>query len=142
MAQQPAAEPVAEPAPVVEPAQAPQPAPAPVAQPQEDLSGLSISELADRLESGLNRLKEIERATEVAAAAIAVASETPAAPVVPAAPQAAGGVSVSNSEEPMQVPPLKPVEPSAEEVQAARQADMDAALKAALGTLEKMTAQR
>ena len=107
-------------------------------QPQEDMSALSIADLASRLEAGLARLKQLE----IASRAIADPVAPEAAPVVPAPAENAGSFSVSSQEAPLNVPSLKPVEKTEEEVQAARQADMDAALKAALGTLEKMTAHR
>ncbi len=101
----------------------------------QDLSGLSIAELADRLESGLNRLKQLDafsRATDAMMANAATVEPTEPAP----APEMHGEAPA------IAHPPLKEVEKTAEQVQAAQQADMDAALKAALGTLEKMTAQR
>lgn len=100
----------------------------------EDLSSLTIAQLADRLESGLNRLKQIENATSSIAS---VATEREHA-AHPAEDQVVKSEELS-ADSP---PPLKPVEKSQEQLQAERQADMDAALKAALGTLEKMTAQR
>lgn len=118
----------------------------------DDLSELSIGQLANRLETGLARLKQLEAAMMPA---MAVAQMDHAAPQRQETPQAdthatRGGISVTSTEPapaPKQnsAPPLKPVEapaPSEAEVQAVRQADMDAALKAALGTLEKMTAHR
>ena len=105
-----------------------------------DLSGLSVPELTERLAAGLARLSELQKATEtVSAASHAIPVHTQnhqdewseqnmPAPQVP--------------QESWMPQPLKPVEPSAEDIQLTRQADMDAALKAALGTLEKMTAHR
>jgi len=122
-------------------AQQPTPAPAPVAETAaEDLSDLNIAQLADRLESGLRRLKQLEEGSVVAA-------EMPTASAPAAAPTAsetvAEPVAAPVSEAPVMTPPsLKEVEKSPEDIAAVRQADMDAALKAALGTLEKMTAQR
>ena len=113
-----------------------EPAAEAVMAPKEDMSGLSIAQLADRLETGLNRLKELESIANTIAAAPAPDQVTPVS-----AEQPAGGINVTKSE-PLAPPPLKTVEPSPAEVEANRQADMDAALKAALGTLEKMTAQR
>lgn len=119
----------------VEAAPAPFAGPKPqfVEQPKEDLSGLSIAELTDRLEAGLNKLTQFQQPVQPAVSAPApVQADTPAA-----------GISVSHSEPVHSTPPaLKTVEPTQEEKDAQRQADMDAALKAALGTLEKMTAQR
>lgn len=97
--------------------------------PQEDLSGLSLSQLADRLEFGLRRLKQLELASE-AVASVTAEREEPVAPVAEPEPVEATQ------------PPLKPVETTVEDIRSNQQADMDAALKAALGTLERMTAQR
>jgi hypothetical protein len=102
----------------------------------EDLSNLSLGELTDRLEAGLSRLKQLEFASRV------VAQQPVVAPSSPAADQAPVGLTVSNEEAPVAVPPMKSVEKTEEQIQATRQADMDAALKAALGTLERMTAHR
>ena len=101
------------------------------AVPKEDMSGLSIAQLAERLETGLERLKQLE-----------IAHRTGVVPAQTATHAPAGGPPAGFAEAPLNVPPLKPVEQTEEDPQAARQADMDAALKAALGTLEKMTAQR
>ncbi len=122
-------------------AQQPTPAPAPVAEiAAVDLSDLNIAELADRLESGLRRLKQLE-AGSVVAAEMPTASAPVAAPTV--SETVAEAVAAPVSEAPVMAPPsLKEVEKSPEDIAAVRQADMDAALKAALGTLEKMTAQR
>lgn len=153
--------------PLVSAPDGPQPEPAPVAEmPAEDLSGLNIAQLADRLESGLRRLKQLEAGSAVAAelstgsAPLAPSvppsappSEAPSAvsephtPVAPpmavAEPFASPTLAGPISEAPVMAPPqLKEVEKSPEDIAAVRQADMDAALKAALGTLEKMTAQR
>lgn len=111
-------------------------APAPISEvPAEDLSDLNIAQLADRLESGLQRLKQLEAASATAAG---MSFETPldAAPTQPFEAEAPAVIAVGEA------PPLKEVEKSPEDIAAVRQADMDAALKAALGTLEKMTAQR
>lgn len=102
----------------------------------EDLSNLSLGELTDRLEAGLSRLKQLEFASRV------VAQQPVVAPSSPAADQAPAGLTVSNEDAPVVVPPMKSVEKTEEQIQATRQADMDAALKAALGTLERMTAHR
>ncbi len=109
------------------------------AEPEEDMSSLSIAQLADRLESGLERLKQLEIGNRIEGV-----QTSKATPVVSEPLAGAGGINVTSAEEPapMPSPPLKSVEPAEEEVHATRQADMDAALKAALGTLEKMTAQR
>lgn len=109
------------------------PKPQIVEQPKEDLSKLSIAELTDRLEAGLNKLAQFQQPVQTAVGAPApVQTDTPTA-----------GIRVSHSEPVQNTPPaLKTVEPTQEEKDAKRQADMDAALKAALGTLEKMTAQR
>lgn len=124
-----------------------QPAPAPVFAaeiPAEDLSHLNIAQLADRLESGLRRLKQLEAGSIVAAEIPAAAAPAAAPPVSePVSEQMAEPVTAPVSEAPVMAPPsLKAVEKSPEDIAAVRQADMDAALKAALGTLEKMTAQR
>ena len=108
----------------------------PVADPvaavqKEDMSGLSIAQLAERLETGLEKLRQLE-----------IAHRTGVVPAQTATHAPAGGPPAGFAEAPLNVPPLKPVEQTEEDPQAARQADMDAALKAALGTLEKMTAQR
>lgn len=110
------------------------PQPEIVEQPAEDLSNLSIAELTDRLEAGLKKLSQLQpRAPAPVVATAPVQSPT----------LANGGFSVSNTNPAPGAPPvLKSVEPTQEEMEAKRQADMDAALKAALGTLEKMTAQR
>ena len=105
-----------------------------------DLSGLSVPQLTERLAAGLARLAELQNATET----LAAASHT--------MPVHTQNQQDEWSEQAMPAPqipqenwspaPLKPVEPSAEDIQLTRQTDMDAALKAALGTLEKMTARR
>ncbi|MEP6012135.1 MAG: hypothetical protein ABJ237_12575, partial [Parasphingorhabdus sp.] len=62
-----------------------------------------------------------------------------AAPIVEEpAPQA----EVPEMAAPVAMPPLRSVASVEADVQDNRQADMDAALKAALGTLERMTAHR
>jgi len=103
--------------------------------PREDLSALSLVQLVERLEAGLRRLETLEMREPVA--------------VPPASPQAApnpentvSSATVSEAAAPVAIPPLRSVESVEIDVQDNRQADMDAALKAALGTLEKMTAQR
>ncbi|MEP3226366.1 MAG: hypothetical protein ABJO01_10350 [Parasphingorhabdus sp.] len=105
--------------------------------PEEDLSQLNIAQLADRLEAGLRRLKQLETG---AATAAEIPVQQPVAAPAPAAPEP---VSAPISEAPvLATPPLREVEKAPQDIAAVRQADMDAALKAALGTLEKMTAQR
>lgn len=126
--------------PIVAPLVASVVAPAPISEvPAEDLSDLNIAQLADRLESGLRRLKQLEAASATAAG---LSFERPldAAPTQPFEAEAPAVIAVG--EAPPIAPPLKEVEKSPEDIAAVRQADMDAALKAALGTLEKMTAQR
>lgn len=103
-------------------------------RPEADLSSLSLAELADRLEAGLARLEALQmrdRDTPFpiknSAANPVKASPVPAAPSEPA---------------PVAIPPLRSVDTSEGSSPESRQADMDAALKAALGTLERMTVQR
>lgn len=126
-----------EPISTVETIPAPLTAPQPemVEQPKEDLSGLSILQLTERLEAGLDKLGQLQQfALQPASPSVSTPTTVATAPV---------GMTVSSSEAAPSAPPaLKSVEPTQEEVEAKRQADMDAALKAALGTLEKMTAQR
>ena len=102
--------------------------------PEADLSTLSLAELASRLEAGLNRLEALqmrERITPTPAKTPALnpakASPLPEAPSEPA---------------PVAIPPLRSVDTGEARSPEGRQADMDAALKAALGTLERMTVQR
>ncbi|GAA0486735.1 hypothetical protein GCM10009096_31930 [Parasphingorhabdus litoris] len=112
------------------------------AMPKEDLSALSIAQLADRLEAGLTRLKQLEAASLNGAA---VASPAPATEPSEPAPQhenAPAADPVRDEAPAFTPPPLKEVEQAPEPMMEERQADMDVALKAALGTLEKMTAQR
>jgi hypothetical protein len=102
----------------------------------EDMADLSIAQLATRLETGLARLKELEINHRNHSQAARQFPETADKPLPTA------------EDVPVIVPPLRSVEsPETTAVtdvdaQAARQADMDAALKAALGTLERMTAHR
>ncbi|QTD55240.1 hypothetical protein [Parasphingorhabdus cellanae] len=111
--------------------------PAPkITVPAEDLSDLNIAQLAERLEAGLSRLKQLEGigtgTTDIAskpATAASQHSEAPANDQVREAPAFAPT-------------PLREVGQPAASALDERQADMDVALKAALGTLEKMTAQR
>ncbi|MEH6661571.1 MAG: hypothetical protein V7679_07990 [Parasphingorhabdus sp.] len=103
--------------------------------PREDLSTLSLAQLADRLEAGLRRLEALEtRERIVSPQASSQAAPKPENMDSPA--------EVSEEPAPVAIPPLRSVEPVPIDTQAGRQADMDAALKAALGTLEKMTAHR
>lgn len=103
-----------------------------VSEPKEDLSALSIGQLTARLEAGLDRLQQLHQS----------APQPLVAAPSPAKVSAPGGINVSSEPAPSAPPVLKSVEPTQEEIDAKRHADMDAALKAALGTLEKMTAQR
>ena len=111
--------------------------------PADDLVDLTIAQLADRLEAGLKRLKQLEArniapqsdttgsaddSPMTAARGRSSMAEHVASPVVEAPAMAQPFFSQSN-------------EPQ-ENMAAARHADMDAALKAALGTLDKMSAQR
>lgn len=105
------------------------------AAPREDLTGLSLAQLADRLEAGLRRLEALETRVQVAS--------SPASPET--APTVENNVAVAEVSEmpaPVVMPPLRSVESVEIDAQDNRQADMDAALKAALGTLERMTVQR
>lgn len=125
-----------------------------VAMPVEDLSHLNIAQLADRLAAGLNRLKQLEAASAVVAnvapqaAVVAEPASTPEPAPQAVVQQPVVSEPVAAPAEPFQAaetftpPPLKEVEQAGETMVAERQADMDVALKAALGTLEKMTAQR
>lgn len=125
-----------------------------IAMPVEDLSHLNIAQLADRLAAGLNRLKQLEAASAVAAdmvsqttmAAEPVPTPEPAPQVAVQQPVLAEPVAAPmehfQAAETFTPPPLKEVVQPGETMVADRQADMDVALKAALGTLEKMTAQR
>ncbi|MEH6756905.1 MAG: hypothetical protein V7676_05285 [Parasphingorhabdus sp.] len=127
--------------PVTSEAIAEQSHPAPAAElPTENLSDLNIAQLTDRLESSLRRLKQLEAASFAVAD---LSSELPvdAMPTQPAEVAAAVAAPI-NEAFVTAPPPLKEVEKSPEDIAVAHQADMDAALKAALGTLEKMTAQR
>mgnify|MGYP003639553076 FL=1 len=99
-----------------------------------DLSTLSLAELADRLEAGLARLEALREHQRVA--------PMPAKPPAPN-PENITPVPVTPSAAaPVAIPPLRSVDAVETDSPQARQADMDAALKAALGTLEKMTVQR
>ncbi len=154
----------AEPTPV-EPASlsvaAPDIAASDIVVPMEDLSALNIAQLADRLEAGLHRLKQLEAiSAEVAvmasqAAVVAAPEPAPAPATVPHAEREplavvqpeieavpAPAPAAFSEAKIFSPPPLKQVEKPVEAAMEDRQADMDVALKAALGTLEKMTAQR
>lgn len=100
-----------------------------------DLSTLSLAQLADRLEAGLERLEALQMREHVAAPSASPAS-TPDAENKVASPD------VSEAPASVTIPPLRSVEPVEIDSQDNRQADMDAALKAALGTLERMTVRR
>lgn len=116
----------------------PEPAVESAAAEQPDLSGLSVSQLADRLEFSLRRLKQLEIASRSVESV--VAAKEAAEPVSPSveAPVAAQPVEAAAPAQPA----LKSVDSVPAPDRNPRQADMDAALKAALGTLERMTAQR
>lgn len=103
--------------------------------PREDLSTLSLAQLADRLEAGLRRLDILEMRAQIVSPQ--ASSET-----APKAEITDSSAEVSAEPAPVAIPPLRSVESVAIDAQTGRQADMDAALKAALGTLEKMTAHR
>jgi len=103
--------------------------------PREDLSTLSLAQLADRLEAGLRRLDILEMRAQIVSPQ--ASSET-----APKAEITDSSAEVSEGPAPVAIPPLRSVESVAIDAQTGRQADMDAALKAALGTLEKMTAHR
>lgn len=100
-----------------------------------DLSGLSLAQLAERLEAGLERLdalrmreREAEPFARSATGPIAENADSPA--------------EVAETPAPVSVPPLRSIDSVDTDRQDSRQADMDAALKAALGTLERMTVHR
>lgn len=108
--------------------------------PSEDLTGLSLAQLADRLEAGIRRLEALE--------ALEVSGERekmePPASVQPL-PTAENTDSATEAPEPVAptvTPPLRSVDSVEIDAQNERQADMDLALKAALGTLERMAVQR
>jgi len=106
--------------------------------PGEDLSALSLAQLADRLEAGLRRLEALEKRAPV------VAPEKPAQ-FSPESRDMVESTEESVEPAPVTIPPLRSVdtvEMVETDPESIRQADMDAALKAALGTLEKMTAHR
>lgn len=99
----------------------------------DDLTDLTIAQLADRLEAGLNRLKQLEAVTD--AAIKAPAAPVDEAPVMSSSPSHRAAETQENVREDLG-------EIVTAEREANRHADMDAALKAALGTLEKMSGQR
>ena len=101
---------------------------------QADLSGLSLAELADRLEAGLARLEALQKRERV--------SPSPATPSVPDPVSTHPVPETPSAPAPVAIPPLRSVDKAESDSPQNRQADMDAALKAALGTLEKMTVQR
>lgn len=103
----------------------------------EDLAGLSLAQLADRLEAGIRRLEALEVSSE------REKMEPPAS--VQPLPTVENTVPLTEVPEPVaptDIPPLRSVDSVEIDAQNDRQADMDLALKAALGTLERMTVQR
>ena len=102
--------------------------------PQADLSGLSLAELSDRLEAGLARLEALQKRERV--------SPSPATTPVPDPVSSHPVPEMPSAPAPVAIPPLRSVDMAENGGPQSRQADMDAALKAALGTLEKMTVQR
>ena len=127
---------VEEPAPVQPPVQPDVVSqPEETAAPREDLTALSLAQLADRLEAGLRRLEALESRGQFASSQASPLSPPEAEDTVPAAPISEVPAAVS-------IPPLRSVDSADIDIQDNRQADMDAALKAALGTLERMTVQR
>jgi len=118
---------------------------APFEPSEEELNELSLSQLADRLESGLQRLRALETEKAAFVSASAAAQNTVAVPTSPAQdPAVSQPAPVSVQNPPEKAPPAQPSVEQAPPVDAAtaKQAEMDAALKAALGTLERMTAQK
>ncbi|WP_339692914.1 hypothetical protein [uncultured Parasphingorhabdus sp.] len=103
--------------------------------PREDLTTLSLAQLADRLEAGLRRLEALETRDQVA-------PPPPIAEPAPTVDKTVALAEVPEARAPLAMPPLRSVDSDEPVAQDNRQADMDAALKAALGTLEKMTVQR
>jgi len=102
--------------------------------PEADLSSLSLAELADRLEAGLARLEAMQMPERVAPEPV----KTPALNPLKASP----APEAPSEPAPVVIPPLRSVDMAEGDSPERRQADMDAALKAALGTLERMTVQR
>jgi len=113
----------------------------PVFQPVEsfarkaDLSALSLDQLADRLEAGLERLEALQMRNRTAASPATMAA-TPDTDNKTASPE------IAEADAPVAMPPLRSVDSVETNRQGDQRADMDAALKAALGTLERMTVQR
>ncbi|MEO9599576.1 hypothetical protein [Parasphingorhabdus sp.] len=103
--------------------------------PSEDLSGLSLAQLADRLESGLRRLEALELGNRTTASPAVAQSEPKAEAVV-------SSVGHDKLSEAVVNPQSAATDETEIDALENRQADMDAALKAALGTLEKMTTDR
>lgn len=101
--------------------------------PKADLSSLSLAQLADRLEAGLERLEALYTRDGVA---------RPAPSPVPAPVRDHAVAVPDDTPAPVTIPPLRSIDSNDPDTQGSRQADMDAALKAALGTLERMTAHR
>ncbi|HEY9090425.1 MAG TPA: hypothetical protein VIN76_01990 [Parasphingorhabdus sp.] len=97
----------------------------------DDLANLTIAQLAERLEAGLNRLKQLETV---------LVGDAPEAPTFaqPDYPQPQVSEPVAT---PINQARVHQDAGQRENMESSRQADMDAALKAALGTLEKMTAR-
>ncbi|MEW4468773.1 hypothetical protein AB1K62_13175 [Parasphingorhabdus sp. JC815] len=125
--------------------------------PVDDLADLNIAQLADRLEAGLKRLKQLE--TEIITAqnvrtqnVTADLADDMMTPV--AAARSTDATPTSSSVDEASTPPFVSEAPTMTRPQndlrhepqgnmaTPRHADMDAALKAALGTLERMSAQR
>lgn len=103
-----------------------------------DMSDLSLTQLADRLEAGLQRLEALQMRERVEVS-------KPSSPAAPDAEDTAASPDFSEAPVPLAMPPLRSVDAvdlAEVDQQDRRQADMDAALKAALGTLERMTVRR
>ncbi|PHR13607.1 MAG: hypothetical protein COA41_18120 [Sphingopyxis sp.] len=118
--------------------------PEPVAS-KSDLSDLSLDQLADRLEAGLERLEALQMRSskadrEITEPSVPDAKEKVSPPEAPLAEVPFAEAPLA--EAPVAMPPLRSVDSVEADHNADRRADMDAALKAALGTLERMTAQR
>ncbi|WP_417611550.1 hypothetical protein [Parasphingorhabdus sp.] len=108
--------------------------PEPVAS-KSDLSDLSLAQLADRLEAGLDRLEALQKHRSKA-------DQPTAEPSTPETVERVSPPAAPIAEMPVAMPPLRSVDTVEADHNDDRRADMDAALKAALGTLERMTAQR
>ena len=100
----------------------------------EDLAALSLAQLADRLEAGIRRLEMLETREPIAPPA-----RDQSAPI---AENTVSLAEVTETPAPSVTPTLRSVDSVETDAQNNRQADMDLALKAALGTLERMTVQR